>query len=102
MSVGSEHPSSPGVHRPRINLLPTGALGRWAVGLAAAFLPLVLAAALVPRAAALGFVCGFAAGVAALLAIIRDHERAPTVFAALVPLAIAVAFVLAEVITGNP
>ncbi len=36
------------------------------------------------------------------MAIIRDRERAPTVFAALVPLAIAVAFVLAEVITGNP
>ena len=102
MSVRSEHPRSPGGHRPRINLLPTSALGRWAVGLAAAFFPLVFAAALVPRAAALGFVCGVAAGVAALLAIIRDHERALTVFAALVPLAIAVAFVLAEVITGNP
>ena len=69
-----------------MSLLPTNALGQWAVGLAAAFLPLVFAAALVPRAAALGFVCGLAAGVAALLAIVRDQERALTVFAALVPL----------------
>ena len=35
------------------------------------------------------------------MAIIRDRERALTVFAALVPLAISVAFALAELITGN-
>jgi len=101
MSVSSEQPRSPAEGRPRIRLLPTSALGRWAVGLAAAFLPLVFAAALVPRAAALGFASGVAASVAALVAIIRDRERALTVFAALVPVAIAVAFVLAELITGN-
>jgi hypothetical protein len=56
----------------------------------------------VPRGAALGFVCGLAGGVAAVMAIIHDRERAVTVFAALVPLAIGVAFVLAELITGNP
>jgi hypothetical protein len=56
----------------------------------------------VPRGAALGFVCGLAGGVAALTAIVRDRERAVTVFAALLPLAIAVAVVLAELITGNP
>jgi hypothetical protein len=102
MSVRSERPRSPVGRRPRLSLLPTRALGQWAVGLAVAFFPLVFAAALVPRAAALGLVCGVAAGVVGLVAIIRDHERALTVFAALVPLAIAVAFLLAEVITGNP
>ena len=102
MSVRSEQPRSPAERRPRWSLLPTSALGQWAGGLAAAFLPRVIAAARVPRAAALGFVCGFAAGVAALLAIIRDDERALTVFAALVPLATAVGFVLAEMITRNP
>ena len=102
MGVRSEHPRSPVGRRPRINLLPTTALGRWAVGLAIVFFPLVFAADLVPRGAALGVVCGVAAGVAALLAIVRDRERAVSVFAALVPLAIGVAFVLAEVITGSP
>jgi hypothetical protein len=54
-----------------------------------------------PRGAALGFVCGLAGGVAALTAIVRDRERAVTVFAAVAPLAIAVAFVLVEVLVGN-
>jgi hypothetical protein len=71
------------------------------VGFAAAFFPLVFAAAMVPRGAALGFVCGLAGGVAALLAIIRDRERALTVFAALLPLVVGVAFVLAELISGS-
>ena len=102
MSVGAEHPGSPVKHRTRIAILPTTDLGRWAVGLAAAFFPLVFAAAVVPRGAALGFFCGLAGGVAAVMAIIRHRERAVTVFAALVPLAIGVAFVLAELISGNP
>lgn len=46
------------------------------LGLAAAFFPLVFAAAVVPRGAALGFVFGLAGGVAALMAIVRDRERA--------------------------
>ena len=36
------------------------------------------------------------------MAVIRDRERAVTVFAALLPLVVGVAFVLAELITGNP
>ena len=102
MSVRLEHHGSGVKHRPRITVLPTTHLGWWAVGLAAAFFPLVFAAAVVPRGAAIGFVCGLAGGVAALMAIIRDRERALTVLAALVPLAIAVAFLLVEVISGNP
>jgi hypothetical protein len=102
MTVGAEHPGSPVMHQPRINMLPTTYLGWWAVGLATSFFALVFAATVVPRGAALGFVCGLAGGVAALMAIVRDRERAVTVFAALLPLAIAVAFVLAELITGNP
>ena len=61
MGVGVEQ--SPVKHRPRITVVPATALGWWAVGLAAAFFPLVFAAALVPTAAALGFVCGLAGGV---------------------------------------
>ena len=102
MSVRAEHHGSPVEHRSRITFLPTTQLGWWAVGLAAAFLPFVFAAAVFPRGAAIGFVCGLAGGVAALMAIIRHRERALTVFVALVPLVIAVAFLLVELISGTP
>lgn len=98
MSVRAEHPRSPVKHRRRITILPTTNLGRWAVGLATAFFPLVFAAAVVPRGAALGLVCGLAGGVAASIAIVRDHERAVTVFAAVVPFVIGLAFMVAELI----
>jgi hypothetical protein len=101
MSIRVEHPGSPVRDGRRISFLPATRVGWWAVSLAAAFFPLVFAATVVPIAAALGFVCGLAGGVVALMAIIRDRDRAVTVFAALVPLAVAVAFVLTEVITGN-
>lgn len=102
MGVGVEHPGTPVKHQRRITILPATSLGWWAVGSATAFFALVLAATLVPRGAALGFVCGVAGAVAALVAIVRDDERAVTVFAALVPVAMAVAFALAELISGNP
>jgi hypothetical protein len=101
MSVSSKATGSPAKHRPRIPILPTAPLGWWAVGFAAAFFPLVFAAALVPRAAALGFFCGLAGGLAGLMAIVRYRERAVTVFAALLPLVIAVAFGVAELISVN-
>jgi hypothetical protein len=101
MSVRVEHHGSPAKHRPRITFLPTTHLGWWAVALAAAFFPFVFAAAVVPRGAALGFACGLAGGVTALMAIIRHRERALTVFVALVPLVIAVAFLLVELISGS-
>jgi hypothetical protein len=94
-SITDQEPASD--HRPAATHL-----GWWAVGLTAAFFLLVFAAILVPRGAALGFVSGLAGAIVALMAIIRERERAMTVFAALVPLAIAVAFVLAELISGNP
>jgi hypothetical protein len=102
MNVRVEHRGSPVKHRPQITFLPATHLGWWAVGLAAAFFPFVFAAAVVPRGAAVGFVCGLGGGVAALVAIIRDRERALTVFVALAPLVIAVAFLLVELISGNP
>jgi len=100
MSIAAQHKGSPVNPRPRTAILPTTTLGRWAVGLAIAFFPLVFAAGVVPRAAALGFLCGLAGGVGALVAIVRDRERALGVFAAAVPVAVAVAFVLAELIAG--
>ena len=101
MDVGVENPRSPVKNRPRITVLPTTPLGRWAVGLATAFFALVLVGAVVPRGGALAFVCGLTGGVIALVAIVRERERALTVFAALAPLAFAVAFVVAELIGGT-
>jgi hypothetical protein len=97
MGIGAQ-PGSPVESRPRITIFPTTDLGWWAVWLAAAFFPLVFAAAVVPRGAALGFACALAGGVVALTAIVRHRERAVTVFAALAPVAVAVAFVLAELV----
>jgi hypothetical protein len=102
MSVRVEHPGSPVNPRHRITILPTANRGWWAVGLATAFFPLVFAASVVPRGAAVGFVSGLAGGVVALIAIVRDRERAVTVFAALAPLAIGLGFLLAQLITGSP
>jgi hypothetical protein len=93
MGVRAEHPGSR-----RIAVLPTTKLGWWAVGLTAAFFPLVFAAAVVPGAAALGLGCGIAGGVVAVIAIVRDYDRALTVFAGLVPFVIGLAFMLAELL----
>ena len=40
VSTGAQHQRSPAKHRPRVAILPTTTLGRWAVGLAMVFLPL--------------------------------------------------------------
>ena len=98
MSARAEHPGSALKQSHRITVLPATNLGWWTVGLASAFLPLVFAAPVVPRAAALGFVCGLGGGVAALTAIIREQERALTVYTALLPLVISVAFGLSQLI----
>ena len=90
-----------GRHRPPLRILPTTRLGWWAAGLGTAFLPLVFAAGIVPGAAAIGFLCGLAGGVAGVVAIVRDRERALTLLLALVPLVIAVAFLLVELISGT-
>jgi hypothetical protein len=102
MGVGVPDRESPAGPRPRITILPATPLGRWAAGLAASFLALVLVGVHVPRGGSLAVVCGVAGGVAALVAVIRDHERAVTVFAALLPLAFALGFVVAELIGSGP
>jgi hypothetical protein len=101
MRASAGHPRSRRRGGPRPPLLPTTALGRWAAALGAASVPLLLGATAVPRGAALGLVCGIAGGTLAVAAITREHERAATVFAALAPLAAAVAFLLAELIGGD-
>ena len=100
--VGAGHQRGPVGKWARIAIVPTTVLGRWAVGLAIGFWALVLVATVVPGGAAIGFAFGLAGALAALLAIVRDRDRAVLVFAALVPLVVAVAFVLAELISGSP
>ena len=102
MRTGAQHPRSPVAHPRLPKIWPTTDAGRWAVGLAVAFFAFVSTATVVPRGAALGLACGLVGGAVALLAIVRDRERAVTVFAALVPLVIACAFVLAQLVTGPP
>jgi hypothetical protein len=63
MGVRVEQPRSPVKKRPHITIVPVTVLGRWAIGLAVSFFALVFAAAVMPMAAALGFVCSVSRGV---------------------------------------
>jgi len=102
MSNGAVHQRLPARKARRIPILPTTRLGRWAVGLAAANVVLVLGWRLMgPLGAAPGFVSGLAGGVVALVAIFRRGERAITVLASILPLVLVVAFVLAELLVGH-
>jgi hypothetical protein len=86
----------------RPSILPKTRLGRWAVALAIAMVVLVLGWRLMgPLGAFPAFVCGLGGGIVALVAIFRRHERALTVFLALVPLLFVVLFVLAELLIGH-
>ncbi|HEU0336588.1 MAG TPA: hypothetical protein VFR43_08530 [Gaiellaceae bacterium] len=80
---------------------PRTELGQWAVGLAAAWVVLVLAWRALPGGAAFGLACGLAGGTAGVVAIVRDRERAVSVFAAVLPLLFVVGFVLAELLVGH-
>ena len=82
-------------------LLPATRPGSAAVWLAAASLLLGPAWRILPLGGALGLLCGLAGGVIALVAILRNRERALLVFAALVPFALVVLFVLAELVVGQ-
>ena len=102
MTSGIHRQRAP-VHRARhIAMLPATPFGWWAVGLAAASVILTAAwRAMGPLGAVPGFVCGFAGGIAALFAVLRQRERAMLVFAALVPFLFAVFFVVAELTIGH-
>lgn len=82
-------------------VLPTTRLGRWAVRLGIAYFVFMLTWTIVPGGAFIGLAAGVAGGVLALVAIVRDGKRAVTVFAALLPFLLAVAFVLAELLIGH-
>jgi hypothetical protein len=82
-------------------ILPRTRLGWQAIGFAVAGVALVSLAGVIPASAALGFAFGLAGGVTGLVAIRNDHERAVTVFMAVLPLVVVVAFVLAELLVPH-
>ena len=80
---------------------PSTRLGWWAVGLAAASILLILAWSVLPGGAGLAFICGFAGGVLALIAVIRQHERSWLVFFSILPLFWVLAFILGELLVPH-
>ena len=80
---------------------PNSRLGWWAVGLAAASILLILAWSVLPGGAWLAFICGFAGGVLALVAVIRQHERSWLVFFSILPLFWVLVFILGELLVPH-
>jgi len=76
--------------------IPHTKLGRWSVGLAASSFVLLLAWSILPGGAILSFLCGISAGIIALIAIIRDHERSWLVFLSILPMLNVFIFILGE------
>ena len=76
--------------------MPQSKLGRWALGLAAASLMFQLAWSVLPGGALLGFACGLAAGIVALIALIRQHERSWLVYLCILPMLGVFVFFLGE------
>jgi hypothetical protein len=75
---------------------PHTKLGWWSVGLAAANIVLVLAWSILPGGALLGFLCGLAGGIVALIAVVRHHERSWLVFLSILPMLNVFVFILGE------
>jgi hypothetical protein len=83
-------------------IAPTTRLGRWAVGLAAASVVLNFGWRLMgPLGAFPALVFGLAGGIVGLTAILGRHERAASVFVALLPFAGVVLFLLGEFLVGH-
>ena len=86
----------------RFSVWPRTRLGKWAVGLAAASVVLLLGWSLMGRLGGVpGLAFGLAGGVVALVAIFRRGERALTVFTAFLPFLNVVVFLLAELLIGH-
>jgi hypothetical protein len=100
MSVSSGVPENMPARRPFLRR-PNSRLGWWAVGLAAASILLILAWSVLPGGAWLAFICGFAGGVLALIAVIRQHERSWLVFFSILPLFWVLVFILGELLVPH-
>ena len=82
-----------------VHFSPTTKLGRWAIALALVFFLFGLVGTFAPGGGRVAFLSGIAAGVTALIAVVRG-ERGFVVLAAIFPLLAVVAFVLAELFFG--
>ena len=91
----------PPVGKNKVTVAPNTVLGRWAVGLAVANVVGMLAWSILPGGGWMGLAAGFAGGVAALVALIRRHDRAVLVYVAVLPLVAVVAFLAAELFIGH-
>ncbi len=91
--------SVPSKKRPHVQLLPMTPFGWWAIGLAVAGVALTFAWQLMPLGAWPGFIAQLAGGVFALIAVIRDQDRAVSVFLAVAPMLFVVWFLAAEVLS---
>jgi hypothetical protein len=102
MSSGGLPYRSPSKHRRRVVVLPTTALGKWAIASAVASVVLLLSWTVAGRVGGIpGLALGLAGGVLALVAILRRGERALIVFAALLPFLNVLVFLLADLLTGH-
>jgi hypothetical protein len=81
--------------------MPQTKLGWWAIGLAAASIMLLFAWSFLPWGAWPSFLCGLAAGIIALIAIVREHERSWLVLLSLLPLLNLIVFLLGEFIVPH-
>lgn len=91
--------SVPSKKSPHVRLLPTTPFGRLAIVLAGAGIALTFAWQLMPLAAWPGFIVQLAGGVFALIAAIRDGDRAISVFLAVLPMLFVVWFLAVEVLS---
>ncbi len=91
----------PPVGKNRATVVPNSVLGKWAVGLGVGYILGTFAWSILPGGAWLGFAAGFAGGIAALVALVRRHDRAVLVYVAVLPLVAVVAFLAAELLIGH-
>jgi hypothetical protein len=78
--------------------IPHTKLGWWSVGLAAASVVLIFAWSVLPGGAWLGFLCGIAGGITAVIAIVRKQERALLVWLPILPAIFVIYFIAAELL----
>lgn len=82
----------------RLTILPSTRSGSWAVGLTLAAVLTMLAWKVMPGGGATGLALALAGGGFALHAVVARGERALSVLVALLPFALAVAFLVAEIV----
>jgi hypothetical protein len=84
-----------------VHVRPTTTLGRRAILVALGYFVFMPLWSFLPGGAALAFFCGIAGGLIAIVAVARRGERGLLAYAAIVPLVLVVAFVLAELVIGH-